>query len=205
MTDSSSLPTKGERTRQQLLDAAYVLFLEQGYAGTSMRQLAERSGLALSGIYNHFPSKDAIFVEVLIARHPFNTIFPILLAAPGDTAEEFIRNAAHAMITELGHRPDFIKLLFTEMVEFEGRNLPQMFATFYPLVLPVVQRFQNSGDELRVIPPIALFRAFLGLFFSYFMTEMLLVNAPVSVTSPDHLDHFVEIFLHGVLAPKDKA
>jgi AcrR family transcriptional regulator len=203
MTNSSPLPTKGERTRQQLLDAAYALFLEQGYAGTSMRQISERTGLALSGIYNHFPSKDAIFVEVLISRHPFNTVFPILLAAPGDTAEEFIRNAARAMITELGHRPDFIKLLFTEMVEFEGLNLPQMFTTFYPLVLPVVQRFQNNRHELRDIPPIALFRAFLGLFFSYFMTELLLANSPVSVTSPDHLDHFVEIFLHGVIAPKD--
>ena len=89
------------------------------------------------------------------------------------------------------------------MVEFEGRNLPQMFVTFYPLVLPVVQRFQNSSNELREIPPIALFRAFLGLFFSYFMTELLLAKTPVVVTSPDHLDHFVEIFLHGVLAPKD--
>jgi len=205
MTNSSPLPTKGERTRQQLLDAAYALFLEQGYAGTSMRQISERTDLTLSGIYNHFPSKDAIFVEVLISRHPFNTIFPILLAAPGDTAEEFIRNAARAMITELGNRPDFIKLLFTEMVEFEGRNLPQMFTTFYPFVLPVVQRFQNNQHELRDIPPIALFRAFVGLFFSYFMTELLLANAPVSVTSPDHLDHFVEIFLHGVIAPKDTA
>ena len=205
MIDSTPLPTKGERTRHQLLDAAYTLFIKQGYAGTSMRQISERTGLALSGIYNHFPSKGAIFVEVLISRHPFNTVFPILLAAPGDTAEEFIRNAARAMITELGHRPDFIKLLFTEMVEFEGRNLPQLFTTFYPLVLPVVQRFQNSSSELRDIPPIALFRAFLGLFFSYFMTELLLANSPVSVTSPDHLDHFVEIFLHGVIAPKDAA
>ena len=201
----SAPSTKGERTRQNILDAAYALFLEQGYAATSMRQISERTGLALSGIYNHFPSKDAIFVEVLIARHPFHTVFPILLSAPGDTAEEFIRNAARSMIAELGHRPDFIKLLFTEMVEFEGRNLPTLFATFYPLVLPLVQRFQHSEHELRVIPPIALFRAFLGLFFSYYMTEMLLVDAPISITNPDHLDHFVDIFLYGVLLPKDKA
>lgn len=206
MTDSSpSLTPKGERTRQQLLDSAYTLFLEQGYAGTSMRQISERSGLALSGIYNHFASKESIFIDVLIQRHPFHTVFPLLLTAPGATAEEFIRNAAKGMINELGRRPDFIKLLFIEMVEFEGRNLPKMFTTFYPQVLPVVQRFQKSRKELRKIPPVALFRAFLGLFFSYYMTEMLLAHSPVSILSPDHLDHFVDIFLHGVLAQKDKA
>lgn len=200
---SESVPSKGERTRQLLLDSAYALFLEQGYAGTSMRQISERSGLALSGIYNHFPSKESIFIDVLIQRHPFHTVFPLLLTAPGGTAEEFVRNAATGMINELGRRPDFIKLLFIEIVEFEGRNLPKMFTTFYPQVLPVVQRFQKNRKELRSIPPVALFRAFLGLFFSYYMTEMLLVHSPVSILSPDHLDHFVDIFLHGVLAKKD--
>lgn len=203
MTESNTSLTKGERTHQQLLDAAYTLFLDQGFAATSMRQIAEQSGLALSGIYNHFPSKEAIFIEVLLQRHPFHTVFPLLLSAPGKTAEEFIRNAARLMINELGHRPDFIKLLFTEMVEFEGRDLPAMFTTFYPQVLPVVQRFQQNRKELRDIPPIVLFRAFLGLFFSYFMTEMMLSQFPALQFDSSHLDQFVDIFLHGVIAPKD--
>jgi AcrR family transcriptional regulator len=168
-----------------------------------MRQIAEQSGLALSGIYNHFPSKEAIFIEVLLQRHPFHAVFPLLLSAPGETAEEFVRNAARLMIDELGHRPDFIKLLFTEMVEFEGRDLPAMFTTFYPQVLPVVQRFQQNRRELRDIPPIVLFRAFLGLFFSYYMTEMMLFQFPALQFDSSHLDQFVEIFLHGVIAPKD--
>jgi AcrR family transcriptional regulator len=203
ITESSFNLSKGERTRQQLLDAAYSLFLDQGFAATSMRQIAEQSGLALSGIYNHFPSKEAIFIEVLLQRHPFHTVFPLLLSAPGETAEEFIRNAAHLMINELGHRPDFVKLLFTELVEFEGRDLPAMFSTFYPMVLPVVEKFQQNRKELRDIPPIVLFRAFLGLFFSYYMTEMLFANIPVEIFGADHLDHFVDIFLHGVIASKD--
>ncbi len=74
--------TKGERTRQAVIEAAYDLFLEQGYAGTSMRQIAERSGLALGGIYNHFPGKEAIFSELIIDRHPFRQILPVLLSTP---------------------------------------------------------------------------------------------------------------------------
>jgi len=205
MTTTTPAPTKGERTRQQIIDTSYSLFLSQGFAATSMRQIAEQCGLALSGIYNHFPSKKAVFLEVLIQRHPFYNVFPLLTSAPGDSAEEFIRNAARLMINELGHRPDFIKLLFIELIEFEGRDLPALFAIYYPLILPVVQRFQQNRSELRDIPSIALVRAFLGLFFSYFLTEMLLAQFPALQFDDSHLDHFVDIFLHGVLAPKEAA
>ncbi|MGQ9833477.1 MAG: TetR/AcrR family transcriptional regulator, partial [Candidatus Villigracilaceae bacterium] len=69
--------SKGERTRQAVMEAAYDLFLEQGYAATSMRQIAERAGLALGGIYNHFSGKEAIFGELILDRHPYHQILPI--------------------------------------------------------------------------------------------------------------------------------
>ena len=45
---------KGEHTRGSIINAAHSLFANQGYAATSMRQIAEEAGLALGGIYNHF-------------------------------------------------------------------------------------------------------------------------------------------------------
>lgn len=196
-------PTKGERTRQAVLDAAHQLFVEQGYAATSMRQIADKAGLALGGIYNHFPTKESIFSEVIVAYHPFHQVLPLLKNTPGDTFEIFVRNAAKSMVAELGRRPDFIKLMFVELVEFEGKNMPNMLQTVFPQVLPLVQRFTDRQDELRGIPPFTLFRSFLGLFFSFYMTEFLLVNMPASLFQKGSLDDFVDIYLHGVLAPKD--
>ena len=197
--------SKGERTRQVVLQAAYELFLEKGYAATSMREIAERAGLALGGIYNHFGNKEAIFSELIIDRHPFHQIIPLLQAAPGDTVEEFVRNAARSMVTELGRRPDFIKLMFVELVEFNGRDFPDMFKVVFPQILPLIQRFQTSQDQLRPIPPFILFRAFLGLFFSFYMTEFLLAGTPAAAMQENALDHFVDIFLHGVMVePLDK-
>ena len=103
--------SKGERTRQAILDAAYDLFLTQGYSATSMRQVAGRSGLALGGIYNHFASKDEIFQALVIAKHPYLQIIPLVQNVPGETVEEFVRNAARIVQTEMGSRPDFMKLL----------------------------------------------------------------------------------------------
>ncbi len=202
MTGTDTL-SKGDRTRNAIVEAAHQLFVAQGYAATSMRQIAESSSLALGGIYNHFPNKEAIFVAVILDRHPFHQVLPLLKAAPGDTVEEFVRNAAKSMVAELGRRPDFVKLMFVELVEFEGKNIPKIFNTVYPEVLPLVKRFSNRKGELRNIPPLVLFRAFLGLFFSYYMTEFLLAQTPMILLQKNSLDSFVDIFLHGVIAPKD--
>ena len=75
--------TKGEVTRLAMEDAAISLFLEQGYHATSMRQIAERAGLALGGIYNHFASKDEIFEAIIIDQHPYKKILPLVLAVEG--------------------------------------------------------------------------------------------------------------------------
>ena len=197
--------SKGKRTHQAVLQAAYELFLENGYAATSMRQIAERAGLALGGIYNHFDNKDAIFSELIIDQHPFHQIIPLLQAAAGETIEDFVRNAAKSMVDELGRRPDFIKLMFIEMVEFNGRDFPKMFEVVFPQILPLIQRFQTGQDNLRSIPPFILFRAFLGLFFSFYMTEFLLAGTPAAAMQENALDHFVDIFLHGILVGKETA
>lgn len=197
--------SKGERTRQSILQAAYELFLEKGYTAASMREIAERTGLALGGIYNHFENKDAIFSALIIDRHPFHEILPLLQAAPGDTVEQFVRNAAGSMVAELGRRPDFIKFLYIELVEFNGRDLPKMFAVVYPQIQPLIQRFQTGRNDLRPIPSIILFRAFLGLFFSFYMTEFLLAGTPAAAMQEKALDHFVEIFLHGIMVDRETA
>ena len=194
--------SKGERTRANIRAAAYALFLEQGYAATSMRQIASRADLALSGIYNHFPAKRDIFNDVIYHHHPFHQVLPVLQSAPGETAEAFVCNAAHRMIAELGRRPDFVKLIFIELVEFEGSNLPGLFQMIFPQVLPLIQRFSDLGGELKPIPAPVLFRAFIGLFFSYYMTELLLSGANTQSLSENALDSFVDIFLHGILSEK---
>ncbi|MCE7861481.1 MAG: TetR/AcrR family transcriptional regulator, partial [Chloroflexi bacterium CFX2] len=64
-TKAKETPTKGEVTRLAIEDAAVELFIEQGYHATSMRQIADRAGLALGGIYNHFASKEEIFEAIV--------------------------------------------------------------------------------------------------------------------------------------------
>lgn len=61
----TSKMTKGERTRQRILDAAEELFGESGYDNTSLRDVAERVGIKEPGLYNHFRNKEALYRDVL--------------------------------------------------------------------------------------------------------------------------------------------
>ncbi|NOY97586.1 MAG: TetR/AcrR family transcriptional regulator [Chloroflexi bacterium] len=203
MTETNLL-TKGERTRQAIMDAAYDLFLEQGFHATSMRQIAERAGLALGGLYNHFSGKDDLFTAIVLSRHPYKKILQLVSAAPGNSVDEFIHNAAQAMVSELERRPDFVRLLFIELIEFDGRHYPAIFEAVFPEVLPLIQRFTSASDALRPLPPQILLRAFLGLFFSYYMTGLLLGDALIPEMQADAFDHFVDIFLHGILSDEMK-
>jgi AcrR family transcriptional regulator len=49
-----------EETRQQILDTALVLFREQGFEETTIREIAKRTGLSLGAAYYYFNSKEAI-------------------------------------------------------------------------------------------------------------------------------------------------
>jgi AcrR family transcriptional regulator len=57
----------GQRTRQAILDAALDLFAQNGFFGTSLRDVATAVGVRESALYNYFPSKDALFEALLLA------------------------------------------------------------------------------------------------------------------------------------------
>lgn len=51
-------------TRQDILDASLVLFAEQGYDKTSLREIAEQVGVTKAALYYHFPSKEQILLAL---------------------------------------------------------------------------------------------------------------------------------------------
>ena len=53
-----------ERTRLAALDAAQALFACRGYAGTSMRDIVNASGVSAPLIHHHFGSKDGLYTAV---------------------------------------------------------------------------------------------------------------------------------------------
>ena len=196
--NEESLP-RGERTRAEILQAASQLFIEKGYHGTSMRAIASQAGIALGNIYNHFPNKEELFIQVLLVRHPFYEVLPAIVAAQGETTEEFVRDAAQRMVAQFDERLEFLNLLFIELVEFKGEHIPQIFQMLFPQVLAFAERFTQGRQELRPLPLPIIVRAFIGLFFSYALTELIINRNLPPEMQEDAMDDFVTIYLHGIL------
>ena len=54
---------KGEMTRQRIIEEAAPIFNQRGYAGCSMQDVMEATGLEKGGIYRHFESKEELAAE----------------------------------------------------------------------------------------------------------------------------------------------
>lgn len=67
---------KQEDTKQRILDKALELFSTQGYDSVSVGEIAKAVGIKAPSLYNHFPSKQAIFdaiVESTAAQYEADT------------------------------------------------------------------------------------------------------------------------------------
>ncbi|HNF95418.1 MAG TPA: helix-turn-helix domain-containing protein [Anaerolineales bacterium] len=192
--------TKGERTRIQIEDAAIELFIEQGYHATSMRQIADRADLALGGIYNHFKSKDEIFEAIIVDKHPYKRLLPLILEAEGHTMEDFLGHAARVVIKELTSQPYYIKLMLIEIAEFNGVHGAVLIKEIGPKLLPVFERIIKTRKNLRLTNPAMLMRTFIGMVVSYMITEMLISNSMLNKMMPKNpIDAYVDIYLHGIV------
>jgi TetR/AcrR family transcriptional regulator, transcriptional repressor for nem operon len=57
--------SKGEKTRQRIIERAAPLFNQAGMAGCSMQDILHATGLTKGGIYRHFSSKEELSAECL--------------------------------------------------------------------------------------------------------------------------------------------
>jgi AcrR family transcriptional regulator len=56
---------RGEETRSRILEAAAEDFARYGYDGTGVAQICQHAGVTKGAFYHHFPSKQAVFMELL--------------------------------------------------------------------------------------------------------------------------------------------
>jgi AcrR family transcriptional regulator len=197
--------TRGAQTRADILQAAHRLFVEQGYHGTSMRQIAENADIALGGIYNHFSGKEDIFEAVFINFHPSREVLPLIAHAEGNTLESWLRGAAATVLQALERRPDFLNLLFIETVEFNNAHAHKLFRTIFPQGRQIVERIRSAFPEIKPLPAEMVMRSFLGMFLGYYITDILLGPDVPDTFRENAMDHFVDIYLHGIIGDEESA
>lgn len=56
---------RSEATRNHILEAARHLFSKSGYDATGVAEICEAAGVSKGAFYHHFPTKQAVFMELL--------------------------------------------------------------------------------------------------------------------------------------------
>ena len=121
------------RSRAAVVDAARTLFLRQGYAGTTMADIAAQAGLTKRTVYNNYADKDALFTQIVAeviayaeafaqgVRHEFSGITAANLRV---SLDDLGRRLALGII-----RPEVIAL--RRLLIGEARAFPDLAARYF--------------------------------------------------------------------------
>ena len=199
-----AVTTRGEYTRARLLEAAYTLFLQKGFHGTSLRDIAEMAGVAVGGIYNHFKDKEEIFAAVLDTYHPYHTMVPAVQAIEAVTVEDYVHQTSRIVYDGLSDvKTQLLPLAFIELVEFQGRHIKQLVGKVAPTIWGFLERLNKLEGRLRPLPVPLLFRTYMSLLIGLIVSDMILKDLPLfKPFKIKWLEGMVDIFLHGILKPE---
>ncbi len=192
-------------SHEQVLDAALELFSSHGFGATSMRQIADRSGLSMGNLYHHFPSKESMF-EQLIERyferlqdpeHPLQKLF-----ARANFPED-LEDMAALIESVVEDNAPYILLIYVDVVEFRGEHIrgfyegmAARFQEVYGEKLEARQRAGELGDADPVVGAILAAR-----WFFYFFTVEKCFGAPMhfGMTPQQATEEFIRLLRYGLL------
>ncbi|WP_422000552.1 TetR family transcriptional regulator [Reyranella sp.] len=191
----------------EILEAALALFVEKGFAGTRLDDVAARAGLSKAAIYLYFDDKTALFrgvvrqavsgnldtVAAMLAAHrgPVAPLLPRILEFMASRIEDTPMAAvAKVVIAESRAFPEIGRFYLDEVI---GQGMPMLEG--------LIRRGVASG-EFRAVDPAMTVRSIIG--------AMLLAVLWRSVFEPigaERLDvralarHHADLIVRGLIAP----
>ncbi len=100
-----------ETTRERIVESALGLFGEHGYAGTSVRAIAEDAGVSQGLLYNYFEGKEAL-LEAIVRRSMVQVQRSFGRAVSGATPQEKVERLVRAAFETVSHNLPFWRLLY---------------------------------------------------------------------------------------------
>jgi TetR/AcrR family transcriptional repressor of mexJK operon len=127
-----AMTVKNPAKREAVLNAASALFVERGFNGTSMGQVADAAGVSKQTIYSHFRDKEHLFAEVVAMKLREYGIDCAVTPLDADAEAPDPSAALLAVGMALGGmaaEPDVV--MINRLIIAEARNQPEFAAMFY--------------------------------------------------------------------------
>jgi len=197
---------RAEHRPDEVLDAALDLFVENGYAHTSVAQIAKAAGISKGAVYLYFPSKQAI-LEGLVKR----AVHPVSMAAlqdlpptPGNT-----RAALTGMMSFVAQRMSDPRVLAVPRIVLrEAVAVPEVAEMYRRAVLePVMPRLIGlvragiASGELRPVDPELALRSIMGpIVVHLLLAEVFEIYPEGGLSIPAMIETHLDILFNGLSA-----
>jgi TetR/AcrR family transcriptional regulator, regulator of autoinduction and epiphytic fitness len=194
-------------SREAIVEAAELLFLERGFGAVSMDDLASAAGVARRTLYNQFASKEEIFREMLLkVSDQLEHALPPGIETQGEV-EDVLRVVAR-MILELHRRPEYLG--FLRMVVADSRQFPWIAEEFAAVMEPQAERFTRYLAHLTAMGildcrnPLLAAHQFMGMLNELSLWPWMTGRETVPVPEGDIIEETIRMFLQHYRRPRSK-
>jgi AcrR family transcriptional regulator len=185
MTDLAEVRTDPRRRRKaerpgEILEAAFAEFSRNGYASTTLDQIAEGAGVTKGTIYVYFENKEHLFISMVreITKAAFDAVHDMFATHEGSTADllraQFSFMYQH--IVEDRRRREVVRMLIAEAPRFPelaDRYHQEILRPCLDMLRQALQRGMDRGEFRKsaiidtpqvIIAPIALVDLWMMMF-----------------------------------------
>lgn len=188
----------------EILEAAFEEFVENGYAGTRLEDVAARAGVTKGTIYFYFESKEDVFASMVRELWlPVHTGVARFLEEAQEPAPDFLRSFLrylHGVLAEDRRAREILRLLIAEARRFP-ELLDEHHARFGGPVFERLRRSLQHGaarGELRSTPLPEFAEVLIGPALTLNVWSLLFGDRkPVDLDR--HFEASLDLLLHGLL------
>ena len=185
MADLTEIRTNSRRRRKaerpgEILEAAFTEFSRNGYAVTTLDQIAERAGVTKGTIYVYFESKEHLFISMVreFTKAAYEVVQGLYETHEGSTADLLRAQFGfiYQHIVEDRRRREVVRMLIAEAPRFPGladRYHEEILRPCLDMLKAAIQRGIDRGEIRKssivespqvVIAPIALVDLWMMMF-----------------------------------------
>ncbi len=144
------------RHKEEIVAGAKKLFAEKGFHNVSMQEIAETTEFATGTLYNFFPSKEALYAEMILdcSRKIMDFLVPILESP--ETEDQIIRRFIQAHQQLFVQHKEVVRLYLAEVNRLSMVLAPSLDQTIERMRLDIQDRLTaliQSGVERKIFRP----------------------------------------------------
>jgi AcrR family transcriptional regulator len=187
-------------TKEKIIDAAFGLFSQKGYLGTTTKEIALHAGVSEVTLFRHFVSKESIFEEVIQSKSFLPDLKNLIPKLENLSLKDTLLEIATENIKKLIMKKGAIKIFFSEVDRYpervrESHNamVDEMDRILTKFLMSKLTKY--SDKDMKLIT-----KMFWYIIFGYFLENEIIKN---EVSDFDLLrkifDRKIDFFLNGIL------